>query len=216
MSDEQGLYYEISLTSRQVLVGILLLLACVMVAFLSGVWIGRDSSPQLPTFSEAGKAPADAVAVDFFDPEADAPAAGEEEGGDASQAEQESAPPAGEEPRLSRVIPAEPEQETPAPSQGGAEATSPPPGPAETEAAAGGESVVIQVFSSHDEKQANAILERLRTGGVRAFLSPVDVNKKTMYRVRVGPFSDRTLAESEAAMLRRQYRLDTWITNHEG
>ena len=37
-------YYEIALTNRQVVVAFVILLVCVVAAFLSGVWIGRESA----------------------------------------------------------------------------------------------------------------------------------------------------------------------------
>jgi cell division septation protein DedD len=37
-------YYEIALTNRQVFVALILLLTCVLAAFLSGVWIGREAT----------------------------------------------------------------------------------------------------------------------------------------------------------------------------
>jgi cell division protein FtsN len=37
-------YYEIALTNRQVVVAFVILLTCVLGAFLSGVWIGREST----------------------------------------------------------------------------------------------------------------------------------------------------------------------------
>lgn len=72
---------------------------------------------------------------------------------------------------------------------------------------------VIQVFSTGDEPQARAVLDRLKGGGFRAFLSPVQVDGRTMYRVRVGPFRERAAAEREAERLKQLYKLDTWITN---
>jgi DedD protein len=37
-------YYEIALTNRQVIVAFVLLLGCLLTAFFSGVWIGREST----------------------------------------------------------------------------------------------------------------------------------------------------------------------------
>src|ERR1700730_4361750 len=37
-------YYEIALTNRQVVVAFVILLTCVVAAFFSGVWIGREST----------------------------------------------------------------------------------------------------------------------------------------------------------------------------
>ncbi|MDY7092792.1 MAG: SPOR domain-containing protein [Acidobacteriota bacterium] len=74
------------------------------------------------------------------------------------------------------------------------------------------EQVFIQVFSSRDEGQAGKVLQRLKGGGFPAFLSPVEVNGQTMHRVRLGPYDDRSEAETVAGRVRQQLRLETWIT----
>ncbi|KAB2959613.1 MAG: hypothetical protein F9K18_11505, partial [Thermoanaerobaculia bacterium] len=38
-------YYEVALTHRQVLVAFVVLLTCLLAAFLSGVWVGRGAEP---------------------------------------------------------------------------------------------------------------------------------------------------------------------------
>ncbi len=73
---------------------------------------------------------------------------------------------------------------------------------------------VIQVLSSADEGQANQLMRRLKDGGYRAFLSPVEVDGRTMYRVRVGPYGKEEDAAREADVLRRTFRVDTWITTN--
>src|SRR5215468_2616653 len=40
-------YYEIALTNRQVIVAFVLLLLCLIAAFFSGLWIGRESGARL-------------------------------------------------------------------------------------------------------------------------------------------------------------------------
>jgi DedD protein len=70
---------------------------------------------------------------------------------------------------------------------------------------------VIQVFSSGDQTQANNLVERLRTDGYRAFLSPVEADGRTLFRVRVGPYESRAAAETDANELKRRHRLDTWF-----
>ena len=56
------------------------------------------------------------------------------------------------------------------------------------------------------------MLGRLAQGGHPAFLSPVEVRGRTMYRVRIGPYAERELAEQVADTVRRTFKLDTWIT----
>jgi DedD protein len=76
----------------------------------------------------------------------------------------------------------------------------------------GGGQVVIQVFSSPERDQAERIQKRLTSGGQKAFLSPVDVGGRTMYRVRIGPFATREAAQQVAEQVRKGYKLDTWVT----
>jgi DedD protein len=71
---------------------------------------------------------------------------------------------------------------------------------------------VIQVLASSDQAQADALIKRLRTGGHPAFLSLGEESDRARFRVRVGPYADRAVAEERAQELKRTYRLDTWIT----
>lgn len=84
------------------------------------------------------------------------------------------------------------------------------PTPAEPARSAG--QVVIQVFSSPEKDQAERIRTRLTGGGHRAYLSPVEVSGRTMYRVRIGPFDSRGDAQKVAEQVRKGYKLDTWVT----
>ena len=77
---------------------------------------------------------------------------------------------------------------------------------------AGGGSTVIQVFASADSNEAKKVRDRLARGGEPAFVSPLTVDGRTMYRVRVGPFPSRARAQKEADRVRRAYKLDTWLT----
>ena len=56
------------------------------------------------------------------------------------------------------------------------------------------------------------MVSRLKRGGHPAYLSPVEVSGKTMYRVRIGPFGDRAEAQKVADQVRHDFKLDTWIT----
>ena len=71
---------------------------------------------------------------------------------------------------------------------------------------------VVQVFSTRDEAQARKVLTRLKNAKHKAFLSAVEVTGQTMYRVRVGPFAERDAADRVAAQVRRQMKLDPWVT----
>ena len=71
----------------------------------------------------------------------------------------------------------------------------------------------IQVYSSTNGERAKEISTRLVKGGfpVRT-LEPAAATGPN-YRVRVGPFLDRAKADRMATRLRRELKLDTWITD---
>ncbi len=95
-----------------------------------------------------------------------------------------------------------------------APAQKPPAAPPKAQPAtpAAGDGFVVQVFSTRDEPQARKVLSELKGAGHRAFLSAVEVTGQTMYRVRVGPFAQRGEAEKVAGQVRRQMKLDPWVT----
>jgi len=219
-------YYEIALTNRQVLMVFVVLLVCVVIAFISGVWVGRGNDSVLPTVGLAE--------VESTDAETEAPEVGElnffaekseVDRGSGSLAQAAETPSTGttlledvSQDKASREPVPEPTAPPPAAvEQARSEPTPDPVATAATqpESAApvgqGGEHV-IQVFSSTDQQQAKQLIQTLTSGGYPAFLSPVDVRGQTMYRVRIGPYVDPKEAESVAERVRKSYRLDTWVT----
>lgn len=90
-------------------------------------------------------------------------------------------------------------------------AAAPDAGGASGAAASSGD-MVIQVFSSADREQADRVRAGLVDAGFQAFLSPLAKNGQTMYRVRIGPFASRAAAEPVAEKVRKEQKLDTWIT----
>jgi DedD protein len=72
--------------------------------------------------------------------------------------------------------------------------------------------MVVQVFSSSDGEQAKKTVQRVNKGGFKAYVSPLQVGAQTMYRVRIGPFTDRASAQKVADQVRKRFKLDTWIT----
>src|SRR5687767_1862232 len=234
-------YYEIALTNRQVLVAFVILLVCLLAAFLSGVWVGRDNStvqaaagapPAAPAagqekplaeyrfFSEEGKRPGAPTGAVPAPPTAKAPPLEPDPGPGTTLLDDVGGAPAAD-----RA--GQPAAAAPAPAPGDEEPGAPPAPPAAEPienppaspalaappaAEPGGGEMVIQVFSSPDEPQAKRILERLAGAGFAAFLSPVRVGNQTMHRVRIGPFTDRAEAQRIADQVKQQFRLDTWIT----
>jgi len=220
VSDHEPSYYEIALTNRQVLIAFAILLVCLVAAFLAGVWVGRGDAAPAPA-RLAQEAPADAgdeeegEPLSFFSADAGEQAAepaaattlaedlGESAAGGA--AGPPPAPPA-DEPAAAAPAPAArpPAARPAAPAAAGPAAAEPAP-------PAAGE-VVIQVLSSRDREQAQSMVERLLASGRDAYLSPVESGGQTLYRVRIGPFADRAQAQRVADEVRRQFKVDTWIT----
>jgi len=206
-------YYEIALTNRQVLIVFVVLLICVVAAFFSGVWVGKRDAPSSvmdlaredSTETEEGSAVGE---LHFFSDEQ------AEQGEEPSLAEMADEPQPDttlledlsgreREPEMAAVEP-EPRQEAPAPTP-----SSPDSAVSASPAVSG---YVIQVFSSADEVQARKLLSQLTDGGYPAFLSPVEVGSQTMMRVRIGPYSQLANAETVAERIRKDFRLDTWVT----
>lgn len=240
-------YYEIALTNRQVVVAFVILLICLVSAFFSGLWIGRESAaraqqqlvqatPPAQTDPQQGQ---ELEEFEFFDDEqkpaeqtpqeavptpapAETPADETEDttlfedlGGE-GDAEVAGDPDLPEGRRRRGAAPVEETDEEPAAPTPTPQRSAPTPTPAPARASneprlAAGQ-VVIQVFSSGDEDQAESVRDRLNRGGHKAFLSPVQVGGRTMYRVRIGPFNSRGDAQKVAEQVRTGYKLDTWVT----
>lgn len=279
MSESNESYYEIALTHREVLVAFVAILACVLGAFLGGVWLGRRGADELlaqerlagdPTADAAqakeGEDLAELEEFRFFSDEEDG-APSRDEGlskpdlsklldepspdttlaqdvgsaprarGAKTEEERRAAqerrrrrqerldkphPPEGQAARQTRQKPPHQERGEPAKPQEQRPAAPPPspPPPTTTVAAppppappaAPQEGFVIQVFSTHDQPQARKVLNQLQGSGFLAFMSPVEVDGATMYRVRIGPFDDKDQAEASAGEVRQRFKLDTWVT----
>lgn len=233
-------YYEIALTNRQVVVAFVILLLCLVSAFFSGLWIGRESSaraqeqivrdvPPSPAAPQEGQ---DLDELAFFEDE-QKPGSGETALPDAT-------PTPAQDTTLLEDFGGEPDEVTePDPdlpegrrrrgrnaedaAEDGEEivaaATPAPVRPAPTPASPGkpeprvvAGQVVIQVFSSPELDQAEKVRDRLIGGGHKAYLSPVQVAGRTMHRVRIGPFDSRGDAQKVAEQVRKGYKLDTWVT----
>ncbi|HVG08010.1 MAG TPA: SPOR domain-containing protein [Thermoanaerobaculia bacterium] len=241
-------YYEIALTNRQVVVAFVILLLCLVSAFFSGLWIGRESAARaqeqiVRNVPPSPAAPQEGQNLDelaFFEDE-QKPGSGE------STPVADATPTPAQDTTLLEDFGGEPEEAAePDPdlpegrrrrgrdrnaanqdAEGGEEeigaAATPAPTPARARPAAASAGVtpepriaagqvVIQVFSSPEQDQAEKVRDRLIKGGHKAYLSPVQVAGRTMHRVRIGPFSSRGDAQKVAEQVRKGYKLDTWVT----
>jgi len=220
MSDtREASWYEIALTHSQIVKIFVVLLLCLVGAFFSGVWIGRDAAATVqvvppPTAAAAEAADGREIAqLKFFSDDEVAPGGA----GDSEPRPAIPEPGAGTS-MVDDLTAAEPA--TQIADAGDKPATKPDAPVAVTrESSAAAEpaaddkgDLVVQVFSSNDATQARRVLGRLAQGGHPAFLSPVEVSGRTMYRVRIGPYAERATAEKVAESVRRTFKLDTWIT----
>lgn len=235
-SSQEPSYYEIALTNRQVLVFFVVLLLSVVGAFFSGVWLGQQRTDRVavvaeeePTLEEvAPPADEELAELNFFtdDPP---PVSSTPRSGGASAAPERAVESADEPRRPARretlAAAGDPEttllEDVGGAASGGA-ATEPPVGGGATEAspappvgALPADAFVIQVFSSPDGGQARKLLDRLTSGGYEAFLSPVEVEGRTMHRVRIGPFAGKDEADDTAAEVAQAFRVETWVTRNE-
>lgn len=243
-------YYEIALTNRQVVVAFVILLLCLVSAFFSGLWIGRESAaraqeqivrntpptpaePQegqdLEEFrffeddQEKGATPTPAPPQEIAQTPAPAPEDETEDttlledfgGGGDEEVTPDPELPEGRRRRGRDRNAAQGDEgvaaATPAPSPSPTPAK-PRTAPAASEPRVASGQLVIQVFSTADVDQAESVRGRLVKGGHKAYLSPVQVGGRTMYRVRIGPFDSRDQAQKVAEQVRKGYKLDTWVT----
>ncbi len=71
----------------------------------------------------------------------------------------------------------------------------------------------VQVYSSNNGTRAKEIVAQLRKAGFPVAIAETAKAGGTNYRVRVGPYAERTKADAAATKLRRDFRLETWVTD---
>ncbi len=99
----------------------------------------------------------------------------------------------------------------------------PVPAPAKPAAAAAKETatpkpavagkIFVQVYSSTNVARAKEIVAQLRKAGFAVVVAETPKGGGTNSRVRVGPYAERAKADAAAARLRRDFRLETWVTD---
>jgi hypothetical protein len=83
--------------------------------------------------------------------------------------------------------------------------------PTSTPAPAGPDGYSVQVAAMPDLKQARMLVEQLEAAGHSAYLVAVTVRNEELYRVRVGPFESRDIAQETVRRLLREGRQGAWI-----
>ena len=202
-------HYQLALTNRQVLTAFVVLLGCLFVAFFAGVWIGRGESSSLagtnlaatdPTLGSRASDDEEGEGFEFFERTATTPEPllerSERRSGPAAPPSDTTSPP--EIMRGTRiatpVVRRDDRQDRE--TLGDSEAL---------------DGITIQVFSSTEREKADTMLGRIAEAGFQATISPVEIDGRQFYRVRVGPFATRELAEARAEELERDFDVETWI-----
>ncbi len=193
MPEEEASYYEIALTSRQVLVSFIVALACVALAFFAGLWVGQQAESEPVTAevtAEDGENDGTMPTLDFFDePDSEAQAApARQERQVAERASQ---------PSVQRPT-------TSGSSSTGSIGNAPEPG-----------SIVLQVFASTDRSAAEDVVRRLSDAGYNPYLKSFTSGDRRFHRVRVGPFPNRDLAEDAKKRIESSLKLEPFITTSE-
>ncbi|MEO7793185.1 MAG: SPOR domain-containing protein [Thermoanaerobaculia bacterium] len=73
--------------------------------------------------------------------------------------------------------------------------------------------IFVQVYSSTNATRAREIVAQLRKAGFAVVVAETAKGSGKNSRVRVGPYSERAKADAAAIRLRREFRLETWVTD---
>ena len=73
--------------------------------------------------------------------------------------------------------------------------------------------IFVQVYSSNNAARAKEIVAQLRKAGFAVVVAEIPKGGGTNHRVRVGPYAERAKADAAATKLRRDFRLETWVTD---
>ncbi|MGH8122853.1 MAG: SPOR domain-containing protein [Rudaea sp.] len=74
---------------------------------------------------------------------------------------------------------------------------------------AGGYAVQVGAFKS--EEEANKLRDRLRNGGVAAFIDRTGDGEQALWKVRVGPYADRGGADAALASIKQKFQITGMI-----
>jgi len=211
-SDSDDRYVEIQLDGKQIIIvlaGVLLLCA---VSFHFGRRVGRTDTGQADTQlaalvdegsgAEAVSEEDAAAGMTFFDnvgrrqQPSTPPAVASGDGGAPSAAAKPTPPPV-QEPTTqeTRRLPAAPAQAT-----GTAPAASPVAG-----------TFQVQVAAYQERARAEALAGRLRQKGYRALIADEPDGGRTLYKVRIGGYMDRSAADAAKTRLAREEKLQAWV-----
>lgn len=197
-------FYEIQLNNGSLIAAFLVAVALGVAVFMLGVMVGRGQTAPVGQeeggwVEDIGTAEADlesgTAQPEFFEKVQEGDPA------DSGTVAEDTA----SEPEATDFAPSTPELEEPAVSRALAGLPSADPGLAE--------GFVIQVKSTPDRADADALQTALAEAGYPAWVIAGDVRGRTMYRVRVGRYRDSDDAAAvEQALQARADVQETWVT----
>ena len=114
-------------------------------------------------------------------------------------------------PRSESPAPAPAPAATPAKSTATAKTTAAAPAAAAKTAEPSGPGFAIQVAALREPDEADAIVKRLAAKGYPAYVVKPAKGQPSVYRVRVGKFTDRHEADTTAARLQKEEQFKPWI-----
>jgi cell division septation protein DedD len=208
MTDYEESGYELQLNNKQLVFFFMAAVAIAVVIFLSGVLVGRGGRDAPLTAGAARREPAARLTSDagptraVIHRELDFP-----KNLDSTVVDRTLEPPA------ARVAPANPPapgaraaaEEAPSGRSSDAIPATAPPAVAD-ESAPG---YAVQVVALKTRDAADSLVNRLKTKGYRAYIEPSD--GAGLYRVRVGRFADRTMADQVALRLRDVEKFQPYV-----
>jgi cell division septation protein DedD len=224
-------FHEIQLNGKQLVFVFMAAALLSVVIFLLGVLVGRDVQRGRVVLAETDEQTSPAAADPGLDPARPVVPPTVPPGADPTRADPP--PPAGEGSAASTSTDAPDAARPAAVSSRGRDADAPPATAAATPAAAAKASPparpadsappkptattgdgpqsgwVVQVASVDKRADADSIARRLTDKGYAAFVVESGPNR---FRVRVGSFTSRSDADATAAKLRRDERIEPWVT----
>lgn len=233
MGDSPKSYYQVSFTGTQALAGILVVLGALALSFFFGAKAGFSrsrpaetavappaSAASAPGETEPLKPPPPASAPALPSPASGPIVAETFEDREAGLPETTKAPPLSE----ARPATAAPSRTVIAGSGAGAEAESPrdrsstaPPPPREADSRADSKpparpaGYYVQVLSTSSRAEATRWKDKLAAKKLKSAVSSVETKKGKLYRVRVGPYTDKDQARKVAAKISSEEKRQAWV-----
>ncbi len=222
-------FHEIQLNGKQLVFVFMAATVVTVVIFLCGVLVGRGVRTDRATAANAAETPvADELKPDLATPPRPPtvvqpgedptkapppppPATDGESGNEVRRvevAEEELKPAASQAPR---IVAATPKSEEPAPKAVAREPAvkTAPAGDVLPAADSSRQGWVVQVAAVKTRGEADAMARRLSAKGYSAFVLS---NNANVFRVRVGGYKSKRDAETMAAKLRKEERINPWVT----